>query len=60
MLKDELLKHEALHTTHLAEVFVSEHLVFHKAIAENPAWHKKATEAQEALAALYQMIGSED
>lgn len=50
--------HEALHTASILQAVVEENLVDHPAVVLDPEWFALASRASEALAALYQAIGS--
>lgn len=50
--------HEALHMAQYLEHQVDEELIKHPAIVDNPEWRRLARAASDALAELYQSIGS--
>jgi hypothetical protein len=50
--------HEALHMASFLCAAVDEELVEHEAIKRDPEWLSLAEQARDALAALYQKIGS--
>lgn len=51
--------HEALHMASVLADMVDTHLVEHPAVVAVPEWAEKARAALDALADLYQAIGSE-
>jgi hypothetical protein len=50
--------HEALHVTNLVLNLVERELADHGAIVQNAEWYAHVRKAQNALAALYQKIGT--
>ena len=55
---DEFGRHEVLHMAHFFTYTVEEELCDHEQIKNNPEWLALAERACEALADLYQAIGS--
>lgn len=60
MIADPLLLHEALDRVSIVLAIVEDHLLGHKAIAENAKWRAQVDVAGEALADLYQWIAAEE
>lgn len=55
---DAFSKHEALHTASLVVSFFDENVLDHRYVQSDPELLEAASAASDAIAALYQLLGS--